>query len=45
MLYLYTERAEGFYQRLGWTTLESLEWEGEPVAVMSRELRANAQDS
>ena len=45
MLYLYTERAEGFYQRLGWTTLESLEWEGEPVAVMSRELRAHAQDS
>ena len=45
MLYLYTERAEGFYQRLGWTTLESLEWEGEPVAVMSRELRAHAPDS
>jgi GNAT superfamily N-acetyltransferase len=44
-LYLYTERAEGFYQRRGWTTLESLEWEGEPVTVMSRELQAHTQES
>lgn len=37
-LYLYTERAEAFYLRLGWTTIDSVLWEGEMVAVMSRGL-------
>jgi N-acetylglutamate synthase-like GNAT family acetyltransferase len=37
-LYLYTERAEGFYRRLGWRTIESLTWEGEPIVVMERDL-------
>jgi GNAT superfamily N-acetyltransferase len=42
-LYLYTERAEGFYIRLGWTTFESLRWDGEPVALMSRDLGASIE--
>jgi GNAT superfamily N-acetyltransferase len=37
-LYLYTERAEGFYRRLGWITIETMTWEGEPIAVMARDL-------
>jgi predicted N-acetyltransferase YhbS len=37
-LYLYTERAEAFYRRLGWSTIDSTVWESEPVAVMERAL-------
>ena len=37
-LYLYTSRAEGFYLRLGWQTLESMTWDGAPIAVMGRDL-------
>ena len=39
-LYLYTERAEDFYKRLGWRKVESLMWDGAPVTVMSRQLSA-----
>jgi GNAT superfamily N-acetyltransferase len=41
-LYLYTEDAEGFYRRLGWSTIESRPWEGEIVAVMERALLPDA---
>jgi predicted N-acetyltransferase YhbS len=37
-LYLYTESAETFYRRLGWSTIESRTWEGEAVAIMERSL-------
>jgi GNAT superfamily N-acetyltransferase len=37
-LYLYTESAEGFYRRLGWSTVETAEWEGEPIAIMVKHL-------
>ncbi len=36
-LYLYTESARGFYERLGWTTLDETEYEGGRVAVMTIE--------
>ncbi len=36
-LYLYTEAARSFYERLGFTVLDETEWEGGVVAVMSRE--------
>jgi GNAT superfamily N-acetyltransferase len=35
-LYLYTESARAFYERLGWSLLEETEWEGGRVAVMTR---------
>jgi N-acetylglutamate synthase-like GNAT family acetyltransferase len=35
-LYLNTRRAEGFYERLGWVTMDTLTWDGETVAVMRR---------
>lgn len=41
-LYLYTEAAEGFYRRLGWSTIDSTVWEGEPVAVMERALHPHS---
>lgn len=41
-LYLYTEDAEAFYRRLGWSTIESRPWEGEMVAVMERALHPDA---
>jgi hypothetical protein len=34
----YTERAEAFYRRLGWVTMEASVWEGERIAVMARHL-------
>jgi GNAT superfamily N-acetyltransferase len=37
-LYLYTERARRFYERLGWTLLWYELYEGEPVAVMAIDL-------
>lgn len=37
-LYLYTPDQQLFYQRLGWQVLETLEYRGEVVTVMSRQL-------
>lgn len=36
--YLYTPDQQALYQRLGWQYLESLEYRGEAVTVMSRQL-------
>jgi N-carbamoylputrescine amidase len=38
-LYLYTRQATGFYAGLGWSVVSEEEYEGEPAAVMVRELR------
>jgi predicted N-acetyltransferase YhbS len=37
-LYLYTQRARGFYERLGWRHLWDEEHEGEPVSVLAIDL-------
>ncbi len=37
-MYLYTERADTLYERLGWTTIERTRFQGESVAVMQRAL-------
>jgi hypothetical protein len=39
-LYLYTERAETLYARLGWEMLEQAHFLGQPVAIMRRSLRS-----
>jgi GNAT superfamily N-acetyltransferase len=39
-LYLYTERAETLYARLGWETFELTKFQKQPVAIMRRSLRA-----
>lgn len=39
-LYLYTTRHEDFYSGLGWTTMSRCTQNGQPVVVMSRELRS-----
>lgn len=36
VIYLYTENAEKFYERLGWRTIERTRWEGEKIAVMTK---------
>jgi GNAT superfamily N-acetyltransferase len=36
-LYLYSERARGLYERLGWRHLWDEEYEGESVAVLAIE--------
>ena len=38
-LYLYTERAESLYARLGWETFELTKFQKQPVAIMRRSLR------
>ncbi len=38
-LYLYTERAETLYARLGWETFELTEFLGHPAAIMRKSLR------
>jgi predicted N-acetyltransferase YhbS len=38
-LYLYTERAETLYARLGWETFERTRFKKQPVAIMRRSLR------
>jgi predicted N-acetyltransferase YhbS len=35
-VYLYTDDAEPFYARLGWTVQERLDWHGFPMALMVR---------
>jgi predicted N-acetyltransferase YhbS len=42
-LYLYTSRARGYYQRLGWLPIGEDEYEGEGVTVMMREVSLAAQ--
>lgn len=37
-LYLYTDTARAFYERLGWRLLEAFDWEGDPFSLMVREL-------
>jgi GNAT superfamily N-acetyltransferase len=39
-IYLYTERAETLYARLGWETFELTKFHRQPVAVMRRSLRS-----
>ena len=38
-LYLYTWEARDFYTSLGWRTVESFQQDGEPMLLMSRDLR------
>ncbi len=37
-LYLYTWQARGFYEALGWSTVETFEQDGGPMLLMSRDL-------
>jgi predicted N-acetyltransferase YhbS len=39
-LYLYTDSAINYYERLGWGTIDQTDWKGFPTALMVRELRA-----
>jgi GNAT superfamily N-acetyltransferase len=41
-LYLYTESAPGFYETLGWTTLEKRTYHGDEVTVMAYDVRSSA---
>ena len=38
-LYLYTDSAITYYERLGWTTIDRIDWKGFPTALMTRELQ------
>ena len=37
-LHLYTTGAVGFYERLGWTVQDHIDWLGYPTSLMVREL-------
>jgi predicted N-acetyltransferase YhbS len=37
-IYLYTDAAEPYYQRLGWHTIERVDWHGFDTALMARDL-------
>ena len=37
-LHLYTSGAETYYARLGWHVSERFPWDGEPFALMHRDL-------
>jgi len=37
-LYLYTDDAIPYYERLGWRAVERVDWKGFPTALMMREL-------
>jgi len=37
-LYLYTDSAVGYYERLGWTPIDRTDWKGSPTVLMAREL-------
>lgn len=39
-LYLYTEEARGFYERLGWSAFETSLWEGNAITIMSKLIRS-----
>jgi predicted N-acetyltransferase YhbS len=38
-LYLYTGGASRYYERLGWSIIDRIDWKGFPTALMARELR------
>ncbi len=44
-LYLYTTYRENLYARLGWITIERVEYHGRSVAVMRRTLRRSQHES
>ena len=44
-LYLYTQTAEGFYQRLAWETIAGAVYEGEDVKVMRTSLGTRSSQS
>jgi predicted N-acetyltransferase YhbS len=37
-LYLYTDSAINYYERLGWSTIDQTDWKGSPTALMVCEL-------
>ena len=37
-LYLYTDTARPFYERLGWRLQDAFDWDGDPFSLMAREL-------
>jgi GNAT superfamily N-acetyltransferase len=37
-LYLYTDSAIHYYQRLGWSAVDQVDWKGFPTTLMAREL-------
>lgn len=37
-LYLYTDSAINYYERLGWSTIDHTDWKGSPTALMARAL-------
>jgi predicted N-acetyltransferase YhbS len=39
-LYLYTDRAIHYYERLGWSAVDQVDWKGVPTTLMARELQA-----
>jgi predicted N-acetyltransferase YhbS len=39
-LYLYTDSAFTYYERLDWTTIDRIDWKGFATALMARELQA-----
>jgi predicted N-acetyltransferase YhbS len=41
-VYLYTDDAQGFYERLGWSTVAEEEYEGHCVAIMAVECGASS---
>ncbi len=44
-LYLYTTYSESLYARLGWITIERVEYHGRSVAIMRRTLTRNQHES
>jgi len=44
-LYLYTESAPGFYETLGWTTIETRTYLGDEITVMECKLQAPSTPS
>jgi GNAT superfamily N-acetyltransferase len=39
-LYLYTDDARPFYERLGWKTVDRVDWKGFPTELMERDLES-----
>jgi GNAT superfamily N-acetyltransferase len=37
-LYLYTDSAIDYYERLGWSTIDRIDWKGSRTTLMAREL-------
>jgi predicted N-acetyltransferase YhbS len=37
-LYLYTDNAMAYYERLGWSVIDRVDWQGFSTALMAREL-------